>query len=132
MNKLNASGFTLVEVLVAMAIVALGFSALFELQSQGFRSLIKSGRVAKQILVEKQIVQHITLLNPADKPQGEDTVMDVSYSWQARQIIAPAQVRDPAEFAKRKVALFEIVIKMRDANGRQSQLTLQQIGWYSE
>ena len=122
-------GFTLIEVLVAMAILAYSLSVLYQLQSQDLRILFKSGEVAEKILIEKQIVQHIQNINPAVQNNGEGNIATYHYQWNTKQITVNKLVRDPANMSQKKVALYRININLKDADNKISSLQIDQLGW---
>lgn len=67
------SGFTLIEVLVAMTILGLGFSALFAGMSQSARNITKIERVQRREMFTRNLLAELDLvrqLTPGDTSSG--------------------------------------------------------------
>jgi prepilin-type N-terminal cleavage/methylation domain-containing protein len=79
-----ASGFTLVEVLVASAIVISAIGVILQLFSSGMTGMHKAGHAQHMILVERQLYEQIQQLDLTQIRRGEGELSGVKFSWAAR------------------------------------------------
>lgn len=82
-RKQFSSGFTLVEVLVASAIVISAIGVILQLFSGGMAGMHKAGNAQHMILVQRQLYQQIQLLDLTQVKQGVGELSGVTYRWLA-------------------------------------------------
>ena len=100
----SAGGFTLVEVLVALAIFSIGVMALFHVRSEGVRNLAAlEERAIAQIVAENQVIETLRL--------------DESLVIGAREGIT--------DMAARQWEWSEDVAETQDANMRRIEVTVR-------
>ncbi|MFQ5348005.1 MAG: prepilin-type N-terminal cleavage/methylation domain-containing protein [Rhodothalassiaceae bacterium] len=116
-----ASGFTLIEVLVAFAIVAVMLLALFEGTARGLRAIERSERHARLLeLAENHLAEVGTLLPVAP---GRLSGRDGDHAWEI--LIAPdaaASGIDPAILAQQGFALYSVEVHVRGPEGGEEWL----------
>ncbi len=77
-----ASGFTLLELTVALAIVAVVALAVFQLQDQGFRSFLRTRQITSAAMVAQDILAEAQLATPStgrgriETPEGEELLWE--------------------------------------------------------
>jgi prepilin-type N-terminal cleavage/methylation domain-containing protein len=77
-------GFTLLEVLVALTILALSIVTLMQLSSQGLRLLRLSGDYQRAVLVADRVVRAV------DVPrEGIESGQDGAFQWERRVSLVP-------------------------------------------
>ena len=87
-NKLNEKGLTLLEALVATAIVGIGFIAVFQMVNYSVRSIDVSGERTKSNYITAMIAED--LIGDANSKKGDDKLYEHlanltdknSYAWQ--------------------------------------------------
>ena len=84
----TCTGFTLLEVVVAMAIVGLGVVTLFEIFSSGLRLGTKSSERTQAIAYSRQAIDEFLTRRTVNEGVGEGTIGD-RYHWKIE--IAPFQ-----------------------------------------
>ncbi|MDQ6976069.1 MAG: prepilin-type N-terminal cleavage/methylation domain-containing protein [Mariprofundaceae bacterium] len=84
-DSLKDAGFTLIEVLVASAIVIATIMTVFQMFSSGLWNMKRAGRVAHLMLVEKQLITElkITKLQTVAEDRGE--IEGISFHWKATE-----------------------------------------------
>lgn len=105
----RATGFTLIEVVVAMAILAVAITAIIELFSGSLRLVRTSGEYTKAVNYARVKMEEMTV-KPTMKEGMETGEFDGAYRWQVdvkRVDILPARIetdfRPPAELFQVKV-----------------------------
>jgi len=84
-NKINKKGFTLLEVMVAVAIAALGLVTVMQLFAQGLKSSKKTEEMTLAILYAKNIMGSIMARNILEEGI-ESGQFDDTYTWE-REVI---------------------------------------------
>jgi general secretion pathway protein I len=105
-------GFTLLEVMVAMAIAGFAIVALLQLSSQGLRLLKLSGEHQQAVLIADRLVREV-------EPAGEETAAgeDGPFAWERRVTLVPvaAELAGPAGTTP---VLYSITVAVRWAANR--------------
>ncbi|MEQ1527909.1 MAG: prepilin-type N-terminal cleavage/methylation domain-containing protein [Methylococcales bacterium] len=127
----RSAGFTLIEVLIASAIMTASMGVLLQLFSSSINRMHRAGEIARDQLIEQQILQELAVLNPAEKNQGDLVIEGQEYHWQATlknklQIMTETQ----GEFGVEKSAgLYEISVSGNDPDDSSLNMHWDQLGW---
>jgi len=113
-------GFTLVEVLVALAIVSISIMTIFQMFSSGLWQMKRAGVVAHQVLVEKQVVSDISLLDLESINIGKERIEGVDVSWKVKLL-------EKAKSGLGVVAMYQVAVSMEFDAGKTKNLSLTQI-----
>lgn len=130
-RQILARGFTLIEVLIASAIMATSMGVLLQLFSSSINRMHRAGEIADDLLIEQQIMQELVIMNPVQKNQGDYMVAGKKIHWQAvlkkeLQVMPLTQ----NEFGTEKfVGLYEITVNFNGANGNPLSMHWSQLGW---
>lgn len=115
------NGFTLLEVVVAMAIVGLGVTTLFEIFSSGLRLGTRSSERTEATAYSRQAIDEL-LIHPRVSDGGEEGSFGEKYRWSIQ--VKPFQNDDP--FSLTGWDLKEVSLKMRFREGeRERELELK-------
>src|SRR5512143_4149682 len=105
-------GFTLMEVLVAMAILGIGLAILLELFSGGLRSARVSEEYTRALWYGKAKMEEILTAKDLSEGVTEDT-FDSQFSWKSEVTKAnPRLGQDENPNIKLPVDLYKIVVKV--------------------
>ncbi len=77
-----ASGFTLLELTVALAIVAVVALAVFQLQDQGFRSFLRTRQITSAAMVAQDILAEAQLALPSTGRGRIETSEGEEFIWE--------------------------------------------------
>lgn len=128
-RPVSCAGFTLIEVLIATAIVTAAFGVLLQLFNQGLNNLARAGEVTRRVLVERQIMHEISMLNPAQVSAGEGELEGFRYRWRSGLASPLRPVRDPSESSRRQLGLYHVQAIIAHPDETQSELHLERLGW---
>lgn len=77
-----APGFTLVELTVALAIVAVVALAVFQLQDQGFRSFLRTRQITSAAMVAQNILAEAQIATPSSGRGRIETSEGEEFLWE--------------------------------------------------
>lgn len=117
MGGRRRNGFTLLEVLVAMAILGIAVTAMMQLSSQSLRLLHLSGEHQRAILLADRLVRQ----TPTDV-EGAQSGEEDGYAWERRitAVVVPKELTAPGAAAAPQ--LRSISVAVRWGRGRAVQL----------
>ena len=82
----EARGFTLLEAVVALAILAAGAMALFAALNSALRSLDRAEQAARLDTTVESALSLLERVNPMLQPEGSATAGDAEIAWRARPV----------------------------------------------
>lgn len=88
-------GFTLIEVLIALSIIAIAFAALLKANGQNIRANDALERNAKQALVAEQALRMIQLelINPPEGRESTESIMLFNKRWYWRAYVQKSAIK---------------------------------------
>ena len=108
----NQAGFTLLEVLVAMAILAVAITTMLQLSSQSLRLLKLSGEQQRAVLLADRVARE-----SQPEAEGVESGQEGPYAWERRVslVALPAEQSPPTGVAPR---LFSVAVSVRWGSNR--------------
>lgn len=130
MRREVRSGFTLIEALVALAIVAMTMTAIFQLQTQMARGQQRAQAVLRQVAVQENALALIRDLNVMERPNGQFVLPgNEVIRWNATPNGAPRRSMG-AGTGRYDVQLYRVTIEIERPDGRNPpDLTIERVGW---
>jgi general secretion pathway protein I len=106
------SGFTLLEVLVAMAILAVAITTMLQLSAQSLRLLGLSGEHQRAVLLADRVTRE-----SQPEIEGVESGQEGPYAWERRVslVALPAEQSPPTAAAPR---LFSVAVSVRWGGSR--------------
>ena len=106
------AGFTLLEVLVAMAILAVAITTMLQLSSQSLRLLKLSGEHQRAVLLADRVVRE-----SQPEAEGVESGQEGPYAWERRvSLVALQAEQSPPTGAVPR--LFSVAVSVRWGNSR--------------
>jgi len=127
-NSSNEAGFTLIEVLIASAILMASIGVLIQLFGSGLDRVNRSGKAAHLLLAQKQIVVQLTDLNFAEISAGKGNVEGFQYTWKTTILegfVMPEQIAR----AMTAYALFTVTVTISMPGSRNYIFDIKRLGW---
>lgn len=124
-------GFSILEALVAMAIIAGAFLPLLMLQGQLTRTALAVERSEQLLRGKTNALSYLRTLNPSLRPEGEEPLGDgISMAWQSTPLTQPRPVRSMGgEVGRFNITLYEVSCTLSFPDGRTSTFSSSQVGW---
>jgi general secretion pathway protein I len=91
-NNVHSRGFTLIEAIVAVAIVGIALVPIIIFVSQMVSGLARAGDANARHLAQQSLIEFLEPLNPLEQPVGEDRIGDLIVRWQSSSLIPPNPV----------------------------------------
>ncbi len=83
----SQSGFSLLEAIVAMVVMATGLLALYAWLSTNTHSLVRVQEHARTLEDARSALALVETVNPMKEPTGERTLGDLVVSWTSRPVV---------------------------------------------
>ncbi len=127
------SGFTLIEVLVASAIAIASMGLLMSLFAASLDRMSRIETQSQRLIVEKEIVSRLSLVNPAFLPSGQGRMGAWSYRWESEPITEFHQVTGyfSGEAPQRFIALYLMKFEIADPDNKKTTMEVKRLGWRS-
>ncbi len=128
----SRSGFSVIEAVVAIAIAAIGLTAILGLQQQLARSQAREEAALNRHNIRRAAIVLVRDINPYQRPTGQNLIAPgLSVSWTSEAIVRPIQGLGfggaPSAF---QVGLYNVTVQIEDANHTVlDQFTVERLGW---
>jgi general secretion pathway protein I len=125
------SGFTLLEAIVALAILSAVLIPLYALVGNAMSSMLRARDIAGRAADELNALAALDTINPALRPQGSLQLGALQLVWHSREATPPVLGSDyPTGMSSFSVALYDLDVELRDSSGRvRSQFAARRVGW---
>lgn len=123
-------GFSLLEAIVAMAILASAGMALFAAMNQSVRMVERAEAARERESAQRDALAWIQTVNPAIEPRGEAQLGDVMLHWSSEPVEPP---RDSAAGYLRaglyQVGLYRMHLQLERDRQPLAELDVQRVGY---
>lgn len=124
------SGFTLLEAIVALAILAAGTMALFAALNGALRSLERAEAAVRLDTATENAVEFLEAVNPMQRPEGEAALGEYTLRWRAQVVLGPTDnLTDYLQPGLYEVALYAIDGELLLDGRVTGRFTLRRAGW---
>ena len=125
-------GVSLLEMLVALTILAVASTTLFGWVFQISGQIQRLNNQQTQALAQLRALRYLTLLNPAQTPQGQQQFTDFVLSWNAAAITPPLQALSPGgAILPTRISIYEVkaTLTRDDRAGAWVAFDTRLLGW---
>lgn len=128
--RLKSRGFTLLEAIVALAILATGAMALLAALNGALRSIERAEAAARLDTATENAIALLEAVNPMVQPQGEERLGDFDVRWSARPVEPPGPgLTDYLQPGLFDVGLYDVEVVVASARGVERRFVLRRAGW---
>ena len=131
LNRASSRGFTLLEVLVASAIVVSTIGIIIQLFGASMNQMDRVEFNAKLIVVQREVGHRLRYVNPLTESSGRGVASGWPYEWQASQTreLRPVSTDLGEPVFDRSVALFRIDIEVTPEDRAPVSWSIDRLGW---
>lgn len=128
----GSRGFTLLEAIVAVAIVGIALVPLLTFMSQMVMGLTRAGDSNARSLAQQSIVALLEPLNPLERPNGDDQVGNLNIHWESEILVPPnTQIRPGTGLAAFSVGFYNVKVSVNrtDLAGEWFTFDMRKVGY---
>jgi prepilin-type N-terminal cleavage/methylation domain-containing protein len=131
--SLSSSGFTLLEAIVAIAIVGIALVPVMTFISQMAFGLTRAADSNARNLAQQSLIELFETLNPLERPVGEDQVGDLIIRWESESLVPPnPQVNPGAGLAGFSIGFYNVTVSVDRINkGPWFSFAMRKVGYRS-
>lgn len=123
------AGFTLLEAIVAMALVAAAVLPLYAFFSRSLDGLYRAAEANRESQASLTALAFLSGLNPMERPSGEDVLGPLRLRWRSREIVpATDSIGYPRGIGLYQVALYEVTGEILQDGRVRSTVAIRLIG----
>lgn len=122
------AGFSLIEVLAAVALIAIAILPLYGLQRTLADASFRISDTAARVELEQSALDYIAAINPDERPEGTEQIGSWTMRWTSEVIAhdpAPDGVAGTGFYA---ITLYEVSVELVRPP-QTHRFTLRQLGW---
>ena len=130
-DTLPSRGFTLLEAIVAVAIVGIALVPIITFVSQMVGALTRAGDANARNLAEQSIIELLETMNPLERPVGEEPLGNLVIRWESANIIPPNKsVRPGVGLAGFAIGFYNVTVSVeRLDNGPWFSFEMRKVGY---
>jgi general secretion pathway protein I len=126
----SSLGFTLLEAIVALAILAAGGMALFAALNGALRSVERIEDAARLDAATRNALARIEVLNPMEQPSGEEAFAGHTMRWTSVALEAPRDnLTDYLQPGYYEVGLFRLEVLIERDGRVERRFEVRKAGW---
>jgi len=129
-RRARQRGFTLLEALVALAIIGAVLAPLYAMHNTTLRSLFRVSAVNERALIQRNALALVSGINPMIRPEGQERLGEFTVSWTSQPLTEPVLTASMmAGNGGFQVALYTMDVRIaRGADPDWHRFTLCQLG----
>ena len=128
--RAGAAGFTLLEAVVALALVAVATLPLYAFFSRTLDGLYRAAEVNRESETRLSAIAFLTGLNPTERPAGEETLGGLRIRWTSQERVPATDVMAyPRGMGIHQVTLYDVTAEILDGPRVRATLELRLIGY---
>ena len=129
-HRQRQSGFTLLEAVVAIAILAAAALPLYAFFSRSLDGLYRAAEVNRESQASLTAIAFLSGLNPMERPTGEDTLGPLRLRWKTHEVIPTTDaIGYPRGLGLYQVALYEVTGEILDGNRVRATVAVRLVGY---
>ena len=124
------SGFTLIEAVVALALIGAALLPLYALFSRSIDGLMRAGEANRQSEASMTALAFLRGINPMERPTGEETIGPYRLRWQTVEVLPPLDgIGYPRGVSLFQIGYYETRAEVMRGNGVWFALSVHQVGY---
>lgn len=130
MNRRAQRGFSLLEAIVALAILASAGMVMFASMNQSVQMVQRAEASREADSALRNALAWMETVNPAQTPQGEQVLGEVTLRWDS-ELVEPARdaMTGYLQAGLYQVGLYRMRLELSRDGERMAQVDLRRVGW---
>lgn len=130
MNRRAQRGFSLLEAIVALAILASAGMVLFASMNQSVQMVQRAEASREADSALRNALAWMETVNPAQTPQGEQVLGEVTLRWDS-ELVEPARdaMTGYLQAGLYQVGLYRMRLELSRDGERMAEIDLRRVGW---
>lgn len=126
----RSDGFTLLEAIVALAILAAGTMALFAALNGALRSIERAEAAVRLDSATENALAFLESINPTTRPEGDEPLGAYRVRWRASLVAAPSEaLTSYFHPGLHEVALYDLDVELRRGAALERRFVVRRAGW---
>ena len=126
----NDAGFSVLEAIVAIAVLAAAMLPILALQSQFVRSVAVMERTQARLDAEETVRAQIMTVNLTERPRGDMVTSTAQIRWSAAPAVETRRVRAQGGVRSRyETTLYNVQIRIDYVSGGTETIVMSGLGW---
>jgi general secretion pathway protein I len=128
-RRRRQGGFTLLEAVIAIALVAAAAMPLYAFFSRSLDGLYRAAEVNRESQASLTVLSFLSGLNPMERPSGEEGLGALRLRWKSREVVPVTDsIGYPRGIGLFHVGLYEVTGEILDAGRVRSTVTIRLVG----
>lgn len=130
MTPRSTAGFTLLEAIVALTVMAAALIPLVTFIAQSADQLVRAGEANERSLVHQSVLALMDPVNPMAEPEGVLPLDDeISVSWRAQEIAASKTALVGTQLNGYRIGFYAILVSVSRNNEAWFDFTMRKVGY---
>jgi general secretion pathway protein I len=130
MTRQTQAGFTLLEAVVALALIAAAALPLYAFFSRSLDGLYRAAEANRESQASLTAIAFLSGLNPMERPTGEDTLGTLHLRWKSREVVPTTDaIGYPRGLGLYQVALYEVTGEILEGSRVRATVAVRLVGY---
>jgi general secretion pathway protein I len=129
-RRKSVAGFTLLEAILALALVAIAVMPLYGFFSRSLDGLYRAAAVNRESEASLSAIAFLTGLNPMERPEGESPLGAYRLRWQSRELVPATDITAyPRGLGLYQAALYEVTGELLEGPRVRTKVAIRLVGY---
>jgi len=129
-RRKSVAGFTLLEAIMAIALLAIAVMPLYEFFGRSLNGLYRAAESNQESDLNLTVIAYLTGLNPMERPEGEDALGAYRIRWRSEELVpATDTMAYPRGLGLYQTALYRVTGEVIEGSRVRSRIAIRLVGY---